>query len=80
MPTKAGVTRRLPLDRLIADVERRAGGTHLTISRPRRGHWHALLFADHEDPTFVVYETGSGDTLADALADLLDQPGVRAAP
>lgn len=67
------------LDRLIRDVERKVPDSMLAICRPRRGHWHATLFRDHDDPTFQVYESGSGDTLTDALTNLLAQPGVQRA-
>lgn len=64
------------LDELMELLERKAGSASLTIQRPRRGDWQAILFRDHpsEDPAKAIYLSYHGDTLADAVAELLADP------
>lgn len=63
------------LERLLAHLERRVGATTmLTIQRPRKGDWVVTIFRDHPKIDEVVYASGHGDTLADALHELLHDP------
>lgn len=66
------------LDQLVQQLEHKLGSTPFAIQRPRRGDWQITAYRDHPSLHETIYASGHGDTLVDAIHDLLVDPQVAA--